>query len=155
MWWRGRILADRFPLCFSCYFFSLVPLFSIHSKAFFHYQYLSYAIILCSLQMKRPIKMTWWEKAEQKSTRSVFVFQCEWVNSIRLDVSMIVYRHVYLATEFYYLVLFWVYWGKWTSQGKKKNKKKPSHPLERLLIKEKIRSLFSAEGPAFVYSAAL
>lgn len=57
----------------------LGPLFFIHSKAFFHYQYLSYAIILCSLHMKRPIKMTWWEKAEQKSTHSVFVFQCEWV----------------------------------------------------------------------------
>lgn len=141
-----------FSTLFLMLFFFLVPLFSIHSKAFFHYQYLSYAIILCSLQMKRPIKMAWWEKAEQKSTRSVFVFQCEWVKSIRLDVSMIVYRHVYLATEFYYLVLFWVYWGKWTSQGKKK---KNSHPLERLLIKEKIRSLFSAEGPAFVYSAAL
>lgn len=30
----------------------------IYSKTFFHYQYLSCAIVLCSLGMKRPIKMT-------------------------------------------------------------------------------------------------
>lgn len=67
---QGHILSDHFTLCFSL---SWGPLFFSHSKAFFHYQYLSYAIILCSLHMKRLIIMTWWEKVQ---ALIVFVVHC-------------------------------------------------------------------------------
>lgn len=63
---RKRKKVRVIVLHFLSHFISLGPLFFIHSKAFFHYQYLSYPIVLCSLHMNRPIKMTMGKRGTKK-----------------------------------------------------------------------------------------